>query len=212
MQTSNTVNGSKEAGFSLIELLISMAVTLLIMGMASGLLARSMGIRTRENVRMEALASAQRALNIMSREIANSGAGLNNNGIVAADSTAQRIRIRANTDAFVAGLGAPSTDDEDEDIVFQLQNAGTQTVLTRFDVNTNTVTSLAGRINPNNFQIDYLGANGAAVAPADAVRVRLTIGVLLPAVGNRNAPGYQPQTRTRVSSEVVLRNASLQTY
>lgn len=208
-----TVNRRGEGGFSLIELLISMAVTLLIMGMASGLLARSMGVRSRENGRLEALGSAQRALNIMTREIANSGAGLRGNGIVAADSNAQRIRVRANTDAFVAGVaGSSATDDEGEDVVFGLQNTGTQTVLTRFDVNTNNVSSLAGRINPNNFVIEYLGANGAAVAPDAAVRVRLTIGVILPAVGNRNAPGYQPESRTRVSSEIVLRNANLQTY
>lgn len=203
-----------ESGFSLIELLISMAVTLLIMGLASSLLARSMGLRSRENVRTEAVANAQRALNIMSREIGNAGAGLRSNGIVAADSNAQRIRIRANTNAFAAAgtAGVSTTSDADEDVVFGLQNTATQTVLTRLDVNSNVVTSLAGRINPNLFNIAYLDANGAAVAPASAVRVRITVGVTLPAVGNRNAPGYQPQTVTRLSSEVVLRNANLQTY
>src|SRR5215208_5619761 len=98
MATQKTQNG--EVGFSLIELLIAMAISLTVLGLASSLLAGSFNVRSRENQKTDALADAQRALNIMTREIANSGFGLANNGIVEADSTASAIRIRSNLNAF----------------------------------------------------------------------------------------------------------------
>src|SRR4051794_32768505 len=76
-----------EAGFSLLELVLAMTVTLVVMGMASALLAGSFNIRARENQKSEAIADVQRALNVITREVANSGFGLTNNGIVAADSS-----------------------------------------------------------------------------------------------------------------------------
>src|ERR1041385_1918952 len=76
---------ASEAGFSLIELIIAMGLLLVMMIGASQLLMRSLGTRTRENQKSDALADAQRALNIMSREIGNSGFGLDYNGIVATD-------------------------------------------------------------------------------------------------------------------------------
>src|SRR5712691_11495605 len=85
-----------EAGFSLLELTIAMGITLAVMAAATTLLATSLRTRSRENTRSDALASAQRALNIMSREIGNSGYGLTDNGIVTADSSANSIRVRAN--------------------------------------------------------------------------------------------------------------------
>ena len=85
-----------ETGFSLIELLLAMTITLTVLGLTAGLLASSFNVRARENQKTDALADAQRALNIMTREIANTGFGLANNGIVAADSTESTIRIRAN--------------------------------------------------------------------------------------------------------------------
>ncbi|HEV7893738.1 MAG TPA: prepilin-type N-terminal cleavage/methylation domain-containing protein [Pyrinomonadaceae bacterium] len=86
-------DGGREAGFSLVELMIAMAVTLVVMVLASTLVSGSFKTRTRENQKSDALADAQRALYVMSREIANSGFGLSNNGIVAADSTANSIRV-----------------------------------------------------------------------------------------------------------------------
>src|SRR6266545_6949155 len=108
-------NAETEAGFSILELLIAMTITLAMMAAASTLLATSLHTRTRENLRSDALASAQRALNIMSREIGNAGYGLTDNGIVLADSTADSIRIRANlnNDASLAQT------DEDVRFIFQ---------------------------------------------------------------------------------------------
>jgi len=84
------------AGFSLIELMIAMTVTLVIAGASATLLAQAFRMRSREDHRSDAIADAQRALNIVSREIANSGFGLVDNGIVPGDTNNQSIRIRAN--------------------------------------------------------------------------------------------------------------------
>ena len=64
------------AGFSLIELMISMVIVILLLGLVSTLLSRSLSVRARESRKTDALTSAQAALNIMSREIANSGFGI----------------------------------------------------------------------------------------------------------------------------------------
>ncbi|HEY5444379.1 MAG TPA: prepilin-type N-terminal cleavage/methylation domain-containing protein, partial [Pyrinomonadaceae bacterium] len=68
-------NHKSQQGFSLIELIIAMTVTIVIAGIASSLLAQSFRLRAREDIRSDAVADAQRALNIVSREIANSGFG-----------------------------------------------------------------------------------------------------------------------------------------
>src|SRR6266540_222816 len=109
------LNVQPEAGFSMLELLIAMTITLAMMTAASTLLATSLRTRTRENLRSDALASAQRALNIMSREIGNTGYGLTDNGIVVADSTTDSIRTRANLD------NDATLDEADEDVRFIFQ-------------------------------------------------------------------------------------------
>ena len=65
-----------QLGFSLMEMMIAMAIMMVLMGIVSTLLSRSLGVRARESQRTDALTSAQAALNVMSREIANSGFGI----------------------------------------------------------------------------------------------------------------------------------------
>src|SRR5260370_15035776 len=79
-------SSKRQAGFSLIELIIAMAITIAITAIAGTLLAQSMNIRTRANEKVDALADAQRALNIKSREIAEAGYNISDNRLVAADS------------------------------------------------------------------------------------------------------------------------------
>ncbi len=85
-------------GFSLIELIMSMALTLIILGIAVGAFTGALGSRERETSRTDALTSAQAALNIMSREIGNAGFGLTSNGIVYGDSNDKQIHFRANVE------------------------------------------------------------------------------------------------------------------
>jgi Tfp pilus assembly protein PilW len=67
---------SDSSGFSLVELIISMVITLVILGVAVAAFSGALGSRDFESSRTDAITSAQAALNIMSREIGNSGYGL----------------------------------------------------------------------------------------------------------------------------------------
>src|SRR3712207_3603329 len=109
-----------EAGFSLIELMVALGVTLVIMAVASQLLAMAMFVRQRESQRSEAIADVQRALHAMFREISNAGIGLTNNGLVAADSDDIAVRVRSNLNAFCGAAAAcdDDTSDSGEDIVY----------------------------------------------------------------------------------------------
>lgn len=189
-KTPNLAN--PPSGFSILELLIAMTITLAVMAAASTLLATSLRTRTRENQRSNALASAQRALNIMSREIANSGYGLTDNGIVVVDSDANSIRVRANLDNGIDLNQA----NEDVRFVFQDDNS----VIVRVD-NTGTSGVLASNIT--GMAIEYLDVAGAPTTAASAERIRLDIRVDLP------AGPQQPAGIVRLVSDVALRNAPL---
>lgn len=182
-----------EAGFSLLELLMAMTVTLLMMTAASTLLTSSVGTRARENRRSDALSDAQRALNIMTREIANSGFGLANNGIVATDATATKIRIRANVNNTNATIN-----DQDEDVTYIYQPAPVASIV-RFDAATGATTVLANNIR--NFTLTYRDAASVPVTPGVAERVTIDVTV------DVGAPAGQPATQVRMMSDVVLRNA-----
>src|SRR6185436_20127767 len=143
---------------SLIELIIAMTITLTVLAVATTLLAQSLNMRTRSNENVDALADAERALNIMSREISQSGFNLlpNDNGIVPEDSVTDAngnstIRVRANLNRFALcdcpgcpcagpdarnGIGEPGTlagEDAGEDVKFFIFPAATTTLLARYD-------------------------------------------------------------------------------
>ena len=203
------------AGFSLIELMIALGVTLVIMVISAQLLAASLNVRTRENARAEAIADVQRGLQTMSREIGNAGLGLAGNCLHPTESDETQIRVRANLNAFSGDTDTLDTNDAgSEDVVFAIINNFTggepegQRLITRQDVNANRISSLANRVDSLRF--DYLNPDGTVVAsPAQAARVRITVGVTLRAVGTPGRPGYQPQSRTQVVSDVSLRNRLL---
>ena len=183
----------KEAGFSLLELLIAMTVTLAVMVAASTLLASSLRTRTRENLRSNGLAAAQRALSIMSREISNSGYGLTDNGIVVADSAADSIRVRANLN------NDTDVNDVDEDVRFILQTANSEIV--RYDDSTAASARSVLAKNISSLTIKYLNTAGTEVGIASAERVSIEVLVDLP------AGPEEPAGTVRLLSQVALRNA-----
>ena len=171
-----------------------MIITMAVMVAASTLLATSLRTRTRENLRSNALASAQRALNIMSREIGNSGYGLTDNGIVVADSSNSSIRIRANLNNDTI-LGQT-----DEDVRFIFQSANKAIV--RFDnAPAPNGSSVVLASNITGLTLTYLDAAGGAATPATAERIRINLSVDLP------AGPEQPASVVGLVSDVALRNA-----
>lgn len=189
-----TENGARnEAGFSLLEMMLALTITLLMATAASSLLSSSVGTRTRENRRSDAQADAQRAVSIMSREIANSGFGLTNNGIVTTDATATRIRIRSNVNNTNATIS-----DQDEDVTFVYQQAPVSSIV-RFDGVTGSATVLANNIS--GFTLTYEDAAGIPTPPSLCERVKIDITVEVAAVSG------QAPTRVRMQAEVALRNS-----
>jgi Tfp pilus assembly protein PilW len=230
MKLSNTKH--REAGFTIAELMVAMTVTLVMIGLTSGLLAGSFKIRTRENQRTEALADTQRGLNLMTREIANSGYALTDNGIVEADSGIDSIRVRANLNASSGETTSNAATDRDEDIKYLLYTDSNNSYIVRLDVNTaaqqmilaNRVDALklryyADKVTYTSGDCDIsnvLDASGNPVGEvtqkAAAKYVVLTICVTLPAVSSPGSQGYQPPSKVQLSSDIALRNADLFSY
>lgn len=194
-------------GFSLIELIFTMAILLVMLAGASRLLTSSLATRTRENEKSDALMDAQRALNIMSREIGNSGFGLDYNGLVVADchptaSTdpmSAQIRFRTNIDNTDT-----TTNQADEDVTYVYQGAPISAIV-RYDKNTGMRTVLADHIAE--MKISYVD-DAEMISPfatpsavADAVRVRITVRVDLQAMAG------QPASQVTLASDIALRNA-----
>ncbi|MGI8837449.1 MAG: PulJ/GspJ family protein [Pyrinomonadaceae bacterium] len=198
MNVRHSLQTSTERGFSIIELVIAMTITLAVMAAATTLLATSLRTRGRENTRSEALASTQRALNIMSREIGNSGYGLADNGIVLLDSGTSSIRVRANLDNNSSLVGT----DEDIRFVLQTPSGGTGSIV-RYDNSGGGNVVLATNIS--SLLLTYFDVNGNTIANSvnydNAERLTIEVKVDLP------AGLEQPATTVKLVSDVALRNA-----
>ena len=222
-----------DAGFSLVELLISMTVTLVVLGIATTALSSGFNISRRANAVSDAAADAQRALNIMSREIANAAFNLSTNGVVAGDSDATHLRIRSNLNRYDNTANTASRGgviDAAEDLKYFVNDADQTDYLVRHDVNLNQRTVLANRLSSLRFHYfaqkvtydtgnttatncDISNASSAEVSPDAARYIVIAVCVTLPAVGTPNSPGYQPPGFPMLLvSDVALRNANLNQY
>lgn len=227
------------AGFSLIELLMAMTLTITVMGVASVLLAQALNIRTRTNANGDALADAQRALNIMSREISNAGFNLTGNGIVDGDTGTDAngnsmIRIRSNANRFETsastaarnGIGV-NGEDAGEDVKFFIHQASNTNLLARHDEYAQAggaVTVLSNRLDSLRMHYygqkvtygtsgcDITGASASEVTPSAARYVVIAVCVQLDQVGSPGTAGYQPAKSVLLVSDVALRNSNLTAY
>lgn len=197
-----------QCGFSLVELIISLVVTLIILGVAVAAFTGALTSRQFQAGRTDGITSAQAALNIMTREIGNSGYGLIHNGLVVADSGENRIHFRSNlnnTNQF--------TNEEGEDVTYYY-DANSQSVV-RYDPASNPTTS--GIINSVS-DVDFYYYNFGTVcnqttspggclgnASTDTGKVRITLTVVLDDFANVNANGNR--RNIEISSEVTLRNS-----
>jgi len=212
-----------QAGFSLIELMIGLTVTLILLGVISSLISRAMSVNARESRKADALVSAQAALNVMSREIANAGFGLYtaegsrtpSNGIWIADSDANRIHFRSNFDnvgdrSVPPGSTVLDTNRPGEDVTY-FYDASSQSIV-RYDphpLTGNPTTSIiVNKVSNVTFSYSNYTSSSSTVTesatPTESTgRVRITVLVSLdPVVGQAN-----PETVT-FTSDVTLRNSN----
>jgi prepilin-type N-terminal cleavage/methylation domain-containing protein len=192
---------NNQQGFSIIELMMAMTVTLVILSVTMSLFSGAFSTRKRESRKTDALTSARAALNIISREIANSGYGLSSNGIITGDSNDKRIHFRSNLDNS-NGL----TEDEGEDVTYFFD--GTTQSIVRHAPNDQIETSvIVNRISDVTFVYwDYTGNSSTATQRTtptnDTGRVTITVTVRMEDVEGQ--PSGQTVT---YSSDVTIRNS-----
>jgi len=221
----------RNAGFSILELMIAMTLMLAALGIISAVMSSAFSVRARESRTSDALSTAQAAIGVVSREVSNSGFGLYddatskiaNNGIVLTESGANRIRIRSNQ--FNAG-GTPTApgpttlvlNEPGEDVTYFF-DAATNSIV-RHDPNglgigSGQTSVVVNQISNVTFEYyDYTGGTSVATGPLttptrNTGRVRIIVDVNLdPVVGQ---PDNQ---RVTFASDVTLRNNSymLQQY
>ena len=167
----------------------------------------------------------------MSREIANAGFNLTNNGIVDADSGLNEIRVRSKFDKFdydasVSDASRNNVQDSGEDITYFINEADNTKYLARHDQFGSGSTVLANRIDSMNIHYfdqkvtytappggtDITDMSAAEVSKANAKYIVIAVSVTLDAVGSPNTAGYQPPYSVLLCSDVTLRNTDLWRY
>lgn len=156
----------KSAGFTLIELMISMTISLVVLAAIAG----SFTVQNRQNSAEEQLGQMQQnvrgALDLMVREIQMAGykpAGGTFNGIQTSSTTTLRIKL----DLDSSGV---ETDGATDDISYTFDSS--TGLITRTLNNGSSSATLADNITA--FSFTYLDANGASTTTNTAVR-RITI-------------------------------------
>ncbi|MFN2532045.1 MAG: PilW family protein [Pyrinomonadaceae bacterium] len=186
-----------QRGFTPVELCLAVLIIGGAILTASTLVFAAFYEKRRLDHSLATLHSAQSALDLMSREISNSGFGLTDNGIVLTDSGPTSIRIRAN-------LNRNSTiADPNEDLRFVFKTD--EQKLVRFDnyPGSENARDLAGSIESLSFT--YWDSMGQAIASpanydhAHSVTIRMNVG--LP-----EQPNHE-RTVIRLISRAELRNA-----
>ena len=152
---SETTKQDGRSGFSMVEMLITLTISLIILGLAFQVLAGSLNKKSREETQAAVLADANLGLSRMSQELTNAGFGLHTNGIVAADSGEAVIRIRANLNALLGQTSSGTVTDPSEDVTFSLvANPGGGASLIRSDVGSGQSSILAGLVDDADVDAD----------------------------------------------------------
>jgi len=205
------------------ELLIGMAVTLILLSVVSSLLSRAMSVREREGRKADALASAQAALNVMSREIGNAGFGIfmdsvsqtPSNGIIYADSNRNQIHLRSNFDnvgdySVPAGQTVLDTNQPGEDVTY-FYDTNTKSIV-RYDphaaAGTPKTSVIVNKVSDVVFEYFNYTTSSSTVTQTTSPttgtgRVRITVTVNLEQVVGQTNP-----EAVTFSSDVTLRNSS----
>ncbi|MEZ5345397.1 MAG: type II secretion system protein [Pyrinomonadaceae bacterium] len=192
---------NSNSGFSLIELLVVMTLMLIVLSLVSMIFGTALSTRERESEKTDALTSVQSALNLMSREIANSGYGLTDNGIVTSDSNSKLIHFRANVENDDL-----QTNDIGEEIAY-FYDPDTDSVV-RFDRFAAPQSSIViNRVANVTFKyLEYAGNSTVPIVKStptsETAAVRITLMVELD-----NFPGQPDNQNVSSTTEVSLRNS-----
>jgi prepilin-type N-terminal cleavage/methylation domain-containing protein len=197
---------NKNAGFSMLELMIAMTIMLGLLALVSGIFARALSTRDFESSRTDALTSAQAALNVISREVANSGYGIvengdPSNGLVLTDCTTKRLHLRANVDNDNLTTTEPG-----EDVTY-FYDVATESIV-RYDPNdVPQISGVVNRISEVTFEYwDYTGSSSAptvrSTPTSDTGRIRINVTVRL-----EDVPGYPTDQKVTFTSDITLRNS-----
>ena len=197
--------------------MMSLTISLLILGVAVATFSGALGSRERESSRTDAITSAQAALNIMSREIGNAGyglvdsAGIPTNGIIVADSNANQLHFRTNLDNV--GANGNNTNQEGEDITYYCEtcNGSTTGSVVRSDRNVNgsAPSGIINRVSDVDFSYSDVNpatgviTNGLTTPSVNTVKVNITLLVIL-----ADVRGQPSNRKEKLRSEVTLRNSS----
>jgi type IV pilus assembly protein PilW len=166
-------------GFTLVEMMVSMAISLVVLAAIAG----TFTVQTRQNSAEEQNGQMQQnvrgALDLMIREIQMAGykpAGGSFNGIETSTSTTLRIKLDLNS-------SGDETDEATDDISYSFDSS--TGLITRTLNNTGSSATVADNITA--FSFTYLDANGASTTTNTAVR-RVTINIT--ARTEKPDPGY----------------------
>lgn len=166
-------------GFTLVEMMVSMAISLVVLAAIAG----TFTVQTRQNSAEEQIGQMQQnvrgALDLMIREIQMAGykpAGGSFNGIETSTSTTLRIKLDLNS-------SGDETDEATDDISYSFDSS--TGLITRTLNNTGSSATVADNITA--FSFTYLDANGASTTTNTAVR-KITINIT--ARTEKPDPGY----------------------
>lgn len=199
----------EEKGFSLLELLVAITIMLVLLSLVSTILTKSINTRSRESSKTDALSSTQAALNVISREVANSGYGLSYNGLIGSDSGYKKIRVRSN----IENSNNCSTDsgedvtyfwDEANKSIVRSERYATTECGSTFETKTSVVVNRISNITFQywNYTAATLNGTASAAPTADTGRIVITVEVEL-----EDVAGQPSNQKVTLTSDVTLRNS-----
>jgi prepilin-type N-terminal cleavage/methylation domain-containing protein len=180
---------NNQSGFTLMELLVSMAIFLVVISSVYGLLKVSLIDRNRSSRRTDILKNARAALHLIGRDTLNAGLGYNKSGAVVPDN-------------FVSSkIGIPADTNTDRDLITGILGGNDLFInILQTDPNAKTdIIAFAYRdvaFNSGN----VISLNNAAAAPSAPATVRLQT----PTSGAANAQLYDLYLVESDSSQVAV--------